>query len=326
IDTEDPAYVMSLQDVRDPSTTTLRYSYESPTQPSATFELDVRTRKHALHKRQPVPTYDPSQYTAEYVHATAADGTEIPISLVYHRATKRSGTAPLLISAYGAYGLCQEPGFDVARVSLLDRGWVVALAHVRGGQELGRAWYDAGRLQQKWNTFTDFNTASTFLIEQKYAARDKVFAMGSSAGGLLMGAIANTRPDLYRGIVSFVPFLDVVTTMLDESIPLTSNEYEEWGNPTVDKAAYDYMLSYSPQDNIKPMAYPAMYIRTALWDSQVQYWEPAKYVAKLRATKTDANLVLLDTNMNAGHDGASGRFDALAEMARAYAFMLLTCA
>lgn len=325
IDAQDPAYVMTMRDTPESSSTKLRYGYESPTQPSTTFEIDVVTKERALLMQQPVPTYDPSKYASEYVHATAKDGTRIPISLVYHRDTKRDGTAPVLVYGYGSYGISMEPSFSASRASLMDRGWVYAIAHIRGGQEMGRAWYDAGKLQNKMSTFTDFIAATEYVVSQKYAASDKVFAMGGSAGGLLMGAIANMRPDLYRGIVSFVPFVDVVTTMLDESIPLTTNEYEEWGNPTADKAAYDLMLSYSPYDNIKPMAYPAIYIHTGLWDSQVQYWEPAKYVARLRATKTDSNALLLDTNMTAGHGGASGRFDALKELARAYAFMLLTC-
>ncbi|HEY4175187.1 MAG TPA: S9 family peptidase [Kofleriaceae bacterium] len=323
IDALDAAYVMTMRDTPEPTTTKLRYAYESPTRPSSTFEIDVVTKERTLLKQQPVPTYNPDLYRSEYVHATASDGTKIPISLVYHRDTKRDGTAPVLIYGYGSYGISMEPSFSASRTSLLDRGWVYAIAHIRGGQEMGRAWYDAGKLQNKLNTFTDFIAATEYVVAQKYAARDHVFAMGGSAGGLLMGAIANMRPDLYRGIISFVPFVDVVTTMLDESIPLTTNEYEEWGNPTADKSAYDLMLSYSPQDNIKPMAYPAIYIRTGLWDSQVQYWEPAKYVAKLRATKTDSNPLLLDTNMTAGHGGASGRFDALKELARAYAVMLL---
>jgi oligopeptidase B len=215
-----------------------------------------------------------------------------------------------------------EPGFSQNRTSLLDRGFVYAVAHIRGGQELGRAWYEAGKLQSKKNTFTDFIAATEFLVEKHYGARDRVFAMGGSAGGLLVGAVANMRPDLYRGIVSFVPFVDVVTSMLDETIPLTTNEYDEWGNPTADKAAYDYMLSYSPYDNVAAKHYPAIYVRTGLWDSQVQYWEPAKWIAKLRATKLDDKPLLLDTNMTAGHGGASGRFDALKEIARAYAFVL----
>ncbi len=324
IDAQDPAYVMSVYDTPDLTSTRVRYTYQSMIQPSSVYELDVDTRAKVLLKQQPVPTYDPASYTSEYVHATAADGTSIPISIAYHKGTALDGTAPMMVYGYGSYGLSMEPGFSASRASLLDRGWVYAIAHIRGGQEMGRAWYEDGRQQTKVNTFTDFITVTELLVAKRYGAKDKVFAMGGSAGGLLVGAVANMRPDLYRGIVAFVPFVDVVTTMLDESIPLTTNEYEEWGNPSADKAAYDYMLSYSPYDNVKPQAYPSIYIRTGLWDSQVQYFEPAKWTAKLRAMKTDSNPLLLDTNMSAGHGGASGRFDALKEVARAYAFMLTT--
>ena len=324
IDAQDPAYVMSVSDTPDPTSTRVRYTYESMIQPSSVYELDVGTRQKMLLKQQPVPTYDPASYTSEYVHATAADGTPIPISIVHHKGTALDGTAPLMIYGYGSYGMSMEPSFAASRASLLDRGWVYAIAHIRGGQEMGRAWYEDGRQQAKINTFTDFVAVTELLVAKRYGAKDKVFAMGGSAGGLLVGAVANMRPDLYRGIVAFVPFVDVVTTMLDESIPLTTNEYEEWGNPSVDKAAYDYMLSYSPYDNVKPQPYPSIYIRTGLWDSQVQYFEPAKWTAKLRAMKADKNPLLLDTNMSAGHGGASGRFDALKEVARAYAFMLNT--
>ena len=322
IDAQDKAYMMLVTDTPEPASTRLRYTYTSMTQPPTTFELDVVTRERTLLKQQPVPTYDPSLYESDYVHATAADGTRVPISLVWKKGTPRDGTAPLFIYGYGSYGISQEPTLSGARTSLLDRGWVYAIAHVRGGQEMGRAWYDAGKLQNKRNTFTDFIACTEYLLAEKWGARDQVFAMGGSAGGLLMGAIVNERPDLYRGILSFVPFVDVVTTMLDESIPLTTNEYEEWGNPTADKAAYDLMLSYSPYDNIRAVPYPAIYVHTGLWDSQVQYWEPAKWIARLRATTTGSAPILLDTNMSAGHGGASGRFDALREIARAYAFAL----
>jgi len=326
IDAQDPAYVMSVYDLPDPASPRVRYIYESMTQPSSVFELDVKTRERTLLKQQPVPTYDASLYASEYVHATSSDGTPVPISIVYRKGTKLDGSAPLLVYGYGSYGICMEPSFAGNRVSLLDRGFVYAIAHVRGGQEMGRAWYEDGKLLRKANTFLDFIAATEYLASNRYGARDRVFAMGGSAGGLLVGAVANMRPDLYRGIVSFVPFVDVVTSMLDETIPLTTNEYDEWGNPTASKASYDYMLSYSPYDNIKPQRYPAIYVRTGLWDSQVQYWEPAKWVAKLRATKLDDNPLLLDTNMTAGHGGASGRFDALREIARAYAFMITTLA
>lgn len=324
IDAQDPAYVMSVYDLPDATSSRVRYVYESMTQPSSVYELDLATHERTLLKQQPVPTYDPSRYTSEYIHATASDGTKIPISIVYKKGTKLDGTAPLLVYGYGAYGICMEPSFSGARTSLLDRGVVYAIAHIRGGQEMGRAWYEDGKLAHKKNTFTDFIAATEYLVAQRYGAPDRVFAMGGSAGGLLVGAIANLRPDLYRGIVAFVPFVDVVTSMLDETIPLTTNEYDEWGNPTRDQDAYEYMLSYSPYDNVIAQDYPAIYVRTGLHDSQVQYWEPAKWVAKLRATKLDANPLLLDTNMTAGHGGASGRFDALREIARAYAFILTT--
>jgi oligopeptidase B len=322
IDAQDAAYGMSVYDLPDPASKRVRYVYDSMTQPSSVYELDVATRARTLLKQQPVPTYDPAQYASEYLHATASDGTQVPISIVYKQGTRLDGTAPLLIYGYGSYGFSMEPAFSGARTSLLDRGFVYAIAHVRGGQEMGRAWYEHGKLLEKKNTFTDFIAATEHLLATRYGARDKVFAMGGSAGGLLVGAVANMRPDLYRGIVSFVPFVDVVTTMLDETIPLTTNEYEEWGNPTASKASYDYMLAYSPYDNITAQPYPAIYCRTGLWDSQVQYWEPAKWIAKLRATKQGDNVLLLDTNMTAGHGGASGRFDALREIARAYAFVL----
>jgi oligopeptidase B len=291
------------------------------TQPTSIYETDVAGKDRKLLKQNPVPGYDPSLYTSAYVHATRPDGTKVPISVVYKKSTARDGKSPLLVYGYGSYGASQEPRFAQARVSLLDRGWVFAIAHVRGGQELGRAWYEDGKLQNKMNTFTDFLAATEHLVAEKYGAKDRVFAHGGSAGGLLMGVIVNLRPDLYRGIVAQVPFVDAVTTMLDESIPLTTNEFDEWGNPK-EKAAYDYILSYSPYDNVKPQAYPAMYVKTGLWDSQVQYFEPAKWVAKLRATKRDRNLLVLDTDMRAGHGGASGRFDKLRDAARAYAFLL----
>jgi oligopeptidase B len=321
VDAQDPAYAMTALDTPDAASKALRYEYSSMQTPTTTYELDVATNQRKLLKQMPVPTYDASKYTSEYLHATASDGTQVPISVVYRKDTKRDGTAPLFIYGYGSYGDSTEPDFDHDRVSLLDRGFVFAIAHVRGGQEMGRSWYEDGKLMKKMNTFTDFIAATELLVKQKYGARDQVFAGGASAGGLLMGAIANLRGDLYRGIVSFVPFVDVVTVMLDESVPLTTNEFDEWGNPK-QKAAYEYMLTYSPYDNIKPQAYPSIYVRTGLWDSQVQYFEPAKWVAKLRANKTDDNLLVLDVDMTSGHGGASGRFDRLRELARAYTFVL----
>jgi oligopeptidase B len=269
-----------------------------------------------------VPGYDPSLYASEYLHAKAKDGTLVPISVVYKKTTARDGKAPVLVYGYGSYGYSMEPAFNQTAVSLLDRGWVYAIAHIRGGQEMGRSWYEDGKLQKKMNTFTDFIAASEHLVAQKLAARERVYAMGGSAGGLLMGAIINLRPDLYRGIIALVPFVDAVTTMLDESIPLTTNEFDEWGNPK-EKAAYDTILSYSPYDNVKAAAYPALYVRTGLHDSQVQYFEPAKWVARLRATKTDKNPLVFETDMTAGHDGASGRFDRLRQTARAMTFVLM---
>ncbi len=322
LDAPDAAYAMTVMDTPDADAGRVRFAYDSPTTPSSVYEADVATRQRKLLKQQPVPTYDPTRYASEYLHATAKDGTKVPISVVYRKDTPRDGTAPLLIYGYGSYGFSQEPWFNSQAVSLLDRGWVTAIAHVRGGQEMGRAWYEDGKLMKKMNTFTDFIAVTEHLVAQRYGKRDQVFAMGGSAGGLLMGAIVNLRPELYRGIVSLVPFVDVVTTMLDESIPLTTNEFDEWGNPKASKEIYDYLLSYSPYDNIKPMAYPSIYVQTGLWDSQVQYFEPAKWVARLRATKTDDNLIVMNIDMSSGHGGASGRFDRLKQTARAMAFVL----
>ena len=318
---DDPSYAMAVVDTPDPSAQRLRYAYTSMVVPASVFEVDVHTKKKVLLKQQPVPGYDASQYTSEYLHATAADGTSIPISLVYKKTTSRDGTAPILIYGYGSYGLSMDPEMSSPVVSLLDRGWVYAIAHIRGGQEMGRAWYEAGKLMSKKNTFTDFIAVTEHLRDNRYGARDHLYAEGASAGGLLMGAVLNLRPDLYRGVVAEVPFVDVVTTMLDETIPLTTNEFDEWGNPK-QKAAYDYMLSYSPYDNVKAQQYPSIYVRAGLWDSQVQYYEPAKWVAKLRATKTDQNLLVLDVDMTSGHGGASGRFDRLDQVARELAFLL----
>jgi oligopeptidase B len=253
--------------------------------------------------------------------AEARDGTRVPVSLVYRKGFAKDGTAPLLQYGYGSYGASMDPGFSATNVSLLDRGVVYALAHIRGGQEMGRAWYDDGKLLNKVNTFTDFIDVTDFLVKERYAAPDRVAAYGGSAGGLLMGAVSNMAPDRYRVIVSLVPFVDVVTTMLDESIPLTTNEFDEWGNPA-DPQFYEYMLAYSPYDNLESKAYPAMFIGTGLWDSQVQYWEPAKYVARLRERKTDDKLVVFRTQMEAGHGGRSGRFQRYHEIAEYYAFML----
>ncbi|MBC7977382.1 MAG: S9 family peptidase [Myxococcales bacterium] len=323
VDAAEPAYTMSVIDLPDPDAKSVRYAYVSMVTPRTTYELDLGSRAKTVLQVAPVPGYDPAGYVTEYLHARASDGTQIPISLVHRKDVKLDGTAPLLISGYGSYGSSWDPDFNATWLPLLDRGWIHAVAHVRGGQEMGRAWYEDGKLMRKRNTFTDFIAVTEDLVARKYAARDQVYASGGSAGGLLMGAILNLRPDLYRGVIAAVPFVDVVTTMLDESIPLTTNEFDEWGNPK-NQAAYDYMLGYSPYDNVKAQAYPSIYVRTGLWDSQVQYFEPAKWVARLRAMKTDANLVLLDTDMAAGHGGKSGRFDRLRDVARETTFLLTT--
>jgi oligopeptidase B len=291
------------------------------TTPTTIYEVDLRNGERKPLKQQPVPGYDPTRYETERVWASARDGTRIPVSLVYRRGFVRNGTAPLYQYGYGSYGSSIDPVFDQTVVSLLDRGFVYAIAHIRGGSEMGRAWYDAGKLLKKKNTFTDFIDVTDFLVRERYAARDRVFADGRSAGGLLMGAVANMAPEKYRGIIAGVPYVDAVTTMMDETIPLVSNEYDEWGNPK-EKIHYDNMLAYSPYDNVKPQAYPAMLVTTGLYDSQVQYYEPAKWVAKLRANKTDAHPLLFKINMSAGHSGTAGRFERLHETAEEYAFML----
>ncbi|MDQ3270211.1 MAG: S9 family peptidase [Pseudomonadota bacterium] len=318
---DEPAYSMGLAVNAEPDTDWLRYTYTSMTTPGTTYEVNTATGERRLLKQTPVIGYDPSQYVTERLWATARDGTRIPVSLVYGKGFEKNGKAPLLQYAYGSYGSSTDPGFNLPVVSLLDRGVVYAIAHIRGGQEMGRKWYDDGKLYNKINTFTDFIDVTDFLVGQGYAAADRVAAYGGSAGGLLMGAISNMAPDKYAVILSQVPFVDVVTTMLDPTIPLTTNEYDEWGNPE-QTGYYDYMLSYSPYDNLKAQAYPAMFVGTGLWDSQVQYWEPAKYVARLRDLNTSDAPVLFRTNMDAGHGGKSGRFRRYRELAEMYAFML----
>ena len=321
VDADEPAYSMSLEVNAEPDTEWLRYDYTSMTTPDTTYELNVRTGERRLLKRQPVLGYDPSQYATERVWAPARDGTRIPVSLVYRKGFERDGTAALLQYGYGSYGLAMDPDFSVSVVSLLDRGMVFAIAHIRGGQEMGRRWYDDGKLEHKQNTFTDFIDVTDHLVREGYAAKDRIAGYGGSAGGLLMGAVANMAPEKYRVMLSQVPFVDVVTTMLDPSIPLTTNEYDEWGNPE-ERADYDYMLTYSPYDNLRAQAYPAMFVGTGLWDSQVQYWEPAKYVARLRDLNTSEAPVVFRTNMDAGHGGKSGRFRRYREQAEMYAFLL----
>ena len=319
---DEPAYTMGLNVNAEPGTDWLRYGYTSLTTPNTVYEVNVKTGERRLLKRDPVlGGYNPDDYVTERLWATARDGTRIPVSVVYRKGFQKDGKAALLQYAYGSYGASTDPRFSIINVSLLDRGMVYAIAHIRGGQEMGRAWYDQGKLLNKINTFTDFIDVTRFLVAEGYAAKDRVAAYGGSAGGLLMGAISNMAPQDYRLIISQVPFVDVVTTMLDESIPLTTNEYDEWGNPA-DRKYYDYMLSYSPYDNLERKAYPTMFIGTGLWDSQVQYFEPAKYVARLRELKTDRNPVVFRVNMEAGHGGKSGRFRRYQESAEQFAFML----
>ncbi len=318
---DEPAYTMRLSVNSEPATDWLRYSYTSQTTPNTTYELNVKTGERRLLKTDPVIGYDASQYVTERRWATARDGTKIPVSIVHHKNFVRDGKAALLQYAYGSYGISIDPGFNGAVVSLLDRGVVYAIAHIRGGQEMGRQWYEDGKLKNKQNTFTDFIDVTDFLVKEGYAAKDRIAAQGGSAGGLLMGAVANLAPEKYAAMNAGVPFVDVVTTMLDTSIPLTTNEYDEWGNPQ-EKTWYDTMLAYSPYDQVKAQAYPALYVDTGLWDSQVQYWEPAKWVAKLRTVNTSDNPILLRTNMEAGHGGKSGRFERYKQTSEWFAFLL----
>jgi oligopeptidase B len=322
IASDEAAYATSISVNPEQDTDLVRYAYSSLTTPTTVYDYNVRTGEKILLKRDPVVgSFDPAHYRTEFLFAPARDGARIPVSLVYRDGVTRDGSAPLLQYAYGAYGLSTDPLFSSARLSLIDRGFIYAIAHVRGGQEMGRAWYDLGRKLHKKNSFTDFIDVTRHLVAERYAAKDRVFAMGGSAGGLAMAAVANLSPADYRGIVAQVPFVDVVTTMLDDSIPLTTNEYDEWGDPQI-REDYDYMLSYSPYDNVRAQRYPAMFVTTGLWDSQVQYYEPAKWVAKLRALKTDRNPLLLHVDMDAGHGGKSGRFQRYREIAMEYAFLL----
>ncbi|MCK0124177.1 S9 family peptidase [Gelidibacter sp. F2691] len=304
-------------------TNILRYGYNSMTTPSSSIDFNMETKEKTILKEQEVldPNFDKDNYASERVWATAADGVKVPISMVYKKGIKKDGTNPVLLYAYGSYGHTIDPYFSSIRLSLLDRGFIYAIAHVRGGEYLGRMWYEDGKLLQKKNTFTDFIECSKFLIAENFTSPKHLYALGGSAGGLLIGAVINEAPELYNGVIAAVPFVDVLTTMLDDSIPLTTGEYDEWGNPN-DPTYYDYMKSYSPYDNVKRQDYPHMLITTGLHDSQVQYWEPAKWAAKLRVYKTDDNILLLKTNMTAGHGGASGRFEALKEDAEEYAFLL----
>ncbi|GHC52262.1 oligopeptidase B [Ulvibacter litoralis] len=301
----------------------LRYGYNSLTTPSSTIDFNMKTKEKEVKKETKVlgGKFNKENYESKRVWATATDGTKIPISMVYRKGMEQNGKNPFLLYAYGSYGSTVDPYFSSVRLSLLDRGFIFAIAHVRGGEYLGRQWYEDGKLLKKKNTFTDFIDASKFLIAENYTSKDHLYASGGSAGGLLMGAIVNMAPEIYNGVIASVPFVDVVTTMLDDSIPLTTGEYDEWGNPN-EPEYYEYMKSYSPYDNVAPLAYPNMLVTTGLHDSQVQYWEPAKWVAKLRELKKGTSVLLLQTNMEAGHGGASGRFEALKEVAMDYAFLL----
>ena len=300
----------------------LRYAYQSLATPSSVIDFNMKTKQKTVLKEQQVlgGKFDKTIYIEKRVWATAEDGTLVPISMVHHKDIRQNGENPLLLYAYGSYGASMDPYFSSTRLSLLDRGFIYAIAHIRGGEDMGREWYENGKLLKKKNTFTDFIDCSKFVIAEKYTSAKHLYAEGGSAGGLLMGAVINMAPELYNGVIAQVPFVDVVTTMLDDTIPLTTGEYDEWGDPN-NKRYYKYMKSYSPYDNIKKIKYPNMYVSTGLHDSQVQYWEPAKWVAKLRDMKTDDNLLFLDTNMEAGHGGASGRFEALKELAKEFCFI-----
>ncbi len=322
IDFDDPAWLAGFGTNATPSTTTLRFTYTSMTTPSSVFDYDMTSRTRTLRKEQPVlGGFDKSKYAAERLWATASDGTKVPIALVYRKDLGPKSKRPTVLYGYGSYGYSLDATFSAARLSLLDRGFVWAVANIRGGEELGRAWYEDGKLLNKKNTFTDFIACGEHLVNEGWADSERLYAMGGSAGGLLVGAAVNMRPDLWDGVIAAVPFVDVVTTMLDDSIPLTTGEYDEWGNPN-EQAYYEYMLSYSPYDQVSAQAYPAMLVTSGLHDSQVQYWEPTKWVARLRAKTTGDAPILLHTNMDAGHGGKSGRFQRFREVALEYAFLL----
>lgn len=319
----EPAYSVFPSTNREWDTNLLRYSYQSLLTPSSVFDYDVTTRRSTLLKETEVlGGYDKNQYASERLYATAKDGARIPISIVYKKDLQKDGRSPMLLNGYGSYGFALPVSFNSNRLSLLDRGFAVAIAHIRGGGEMGKAWHDQGRMLNKMNTFTDFIASAEYLIAEKFTAKDRLIIEGGSAGGLLMGAVTNLRPDLFKAVVSHVPFVDVINTMLDESLPLTVGEFEEWGNPKK-KEEYEYIKQYCPYTNLAKKSYPAMLVKTSFNDSQVMYWEPAKYVAKMRSLKTDKNPLAFVTNMGAGHGGASGRYDRLREIALDYAFMLM---
>lgn len=320
---KDPAYMTYTFDNPDFNTTTLRYAYTSLTTPNTVYDYDMTSREQEQMKQQEVmdPEFNPKNYVSERIFVKARDGVEVPVSIVYHKNTKKDGQAPLLLYAYGSYGASMDAYFSSVRLSLLDRGFIYAIAHIRGGQEMGREWYEDGKLLNKKNTFYDFIDCGKALIEKRYTSNEHLYAQGGSAGGLLMGAVINMEPKMWNGVIAAVPFVDVVSTMLDESIPLTTGEFDEWGNPK-DEEYYHYIKSYSPYDNVEKKDYPNLLVTTGYWDSQVQYWEPAKWVAKLRELKTDNNLLLMHCNMDVGHGGASGRFERYKEVAMEYAFFL----
>ena len=318
----EPVYSASISSNPEFNTTVVRYNYQSLSTPSSVFDYDMNSHKATLLKQTEVPGgFDKNNYKTERVFATAADGTKIPMSVVYRKTVKLDGSAPLLLYGYGSYGISIPPSFSASRLALLDRGVVYVIAHIRGGGELGEPWRDAGRMMNKINTFTDFIACAEHLVSNKYTSKDRLAIQGGSAGGMLMGAVTNMRPDLFKAVIAQVPFVDVLNTMLDASLPLTTSEYIEWGNPN-EKPAYDYMKKYSPYDNVHKANYPAMLVKVSLNDSQVPYWEGSKLVAKLRDYKTDNNPLLLKVNMGAGHGGASGRYDAIRETAFDYAFVL----
>lgn len=321
LDFGESAYTAYTNSNPEYNTATLRYGYTSLTTPPSVYDYNMISKQKKLMKQQEVVGgYKQTDYVTERLYATATDGTKIPVSLVYKKGFKKDGKAPLLLYAYGSYGASTDAAFNNTRLSLLNRGFAYAIAHIRGGQEMGREWYENGKMMHKKNTFTDFIDCGKFLVQQGFTSKEHLYAQGGSAGGLLMGAVANMAPDLWHGVIAQVPFVDVINTMLDESIPLTTNEFDEWGNPK-NKDAYTYMKSYAPYENVAAKAYPNILVTTGLHDSQVQYFEPAKWVAKLRATKTDKHVLLLHTNMDYGHGGASGRFDYLKDVALNFAFM-----